>query len=143
MRYYFLTLGAIVVVCMGCAGVDGQSVLKTNQHVAPQAAMLQHPGPMVDGPGPGVMGILAQPGGGMGMGGPMMGAPQMSTQVKFIGQVLPTARLLNFHLNLNRIFSRKLYLGIADGWVECDGQKVFEAKDIRVGLFANPATAMA
>ncbi len=64
-------------------------------------------------------------------------------EVKFMGQVLPTARLLKFHLDLKRIISRKLYLGIADGWVECDGQKVFEAKDIRVGLFANPAMAMA
>ena len=83
MRYYFLALGALVVVCMGCAGVDGQSVLKSNEYVAPPAAMMQHPGPMVDGPGPGVMGVLAQPG-GMGMG-PGMGMPQMSTQVKFIG----------------------------------------------------------
>lgn len=82
MRYYFLALGALMVVCMGCAGVDGQSVLKTNEYVAPPAAMMQRPGPMVDGPGPGVMGILAQPGGpGMGYGG-----PPMSTQVKFIGQ---------------------------------------------------------
>ena len=71
MRYYFLALGALVVVCMGCAGVDGQSVLKSNEYVAPPAAMMQHPGPMVDGPGPGVMGVLAQPG-GMGMG-PGMG----------------------------------------------------------------------
>ena len=62
MRYYFLALGALVVVCMGCAGVDGQSVLKTNEYVAPPAAMMQRPGPMVDGPGPGVMGMLAQPG---------------------------------------------------------------------------------
>ena len=85
MRYYFLALGALVVVCMGCAGVDGQSVVKSNEYVAPPAAMLAHPGPMVDGPGPGVMGVLAQPGGGM-MGGPPMGAPQMSTQIKFIGQ---------------------------------------------------------
>jgi hypothetical protein len=77
MRYYFLALGALVVVCMGCAGIDGQSVVSSNQHVAPPAAMLQHPGPMVDGPGPGVMGMLAQPGG-------MMAAPPMSTQVKFL-----------------------------------------------------------
>ena len=40
------------------------------------------------------------------------------------------------------MISRKLYLGIADGWVECDGERVFEAKDIRVGLFTNPAAAM-
>ncbi len=83
MRYYFLALGALVVVCMGCAGVDGQSVLKTDEYVAPPAAMMHHPGPMVDGPGPGVLGILAQPG-GPGMGAPV--APLQSTQIKFIGQ---------------------------------------------------------
>ena len=81
MRYYFLALGALAVVCMGCAGAGSGSVLRTNEYVAPPAAMLQHPGPMVDGPGPGVLGVLAQP-----AGGPGMGAPAMSTQVKFIGQ---------------------------------------------------------
>ena len=30
---------------------------------------------------------------------------------------------------------RKLILGIADGNVYCDNVKVFEANDIRVGLF--------
>ncbi len=86
MRYYFLALGALMVVCMGCAGVDGHGVLKSSEHVAPPAAMMRNPGPMVDGPGPGVMGILAQPGGpGMGPGMGFSGPP-MSTQVKFIGQ---------------------------------------------------------
>ena len=86
MRYYFLALGALVVVCMGCAGgggAGGHGLLKPNEYVAPPAAMLQHPGPMVDGPGPGVLGMLAQPG-GPGMMGPS--SPQMSTQIKFIGQ---------------------------------------------------------
>lgn len=85
MRIYFLALGALVVVCMGCAGVDGQSVLKTNEYVAPPAAMMHHPGPMVDGPGPGVLGVLAQPGAGGygGYGGPVV---PLTTQVKFIGQ---------------------------------------------------------
>ena len=80
MKYYFLALGALVVVCMGCAGIDGSaSVVKSTEHVAPPAAMLQHPGPMVDGPGPGVLGVLAQ-------GGGQMPAALMTTQVKFIGQ---------------------------------------------------------
>ncbi|MGV2334813.1 MAG UNVERIFIED_CONTAM: hypothetical protein LVR18_12080 [Planctomycetaceae bacterium] len=80
MKYYFLALCALVVVCMGCAGIDGSaSVVKSTEHVAPPAAMLQHPGPMVDGPGPGVLGILAQ-------GGGPMPAAMMTTQVKFIGQ---------------------------------------------------------
>jgi len=30
-------------------------------------------------------------------------------------------------------------MGIADGRVLCDGEPVFEAKDIRVGLFSNTA----
>ncbi len=81
MRYYFLGLGALAVVCMGCAGVDGQSVLKTDEYIAPPAAMMQHPGPMVDGPGPGVMGMLAQPGAGM-----VAAVPSMPTQIMFMGQ---------------------------------------------------------
>lgn len=85
MRYYFLALGALVVVCMGCAGV-GQSVLKTNEYVAPPAAMLQHPGPMVDGPGPGVMGVIAQASATCQVPEGPAGVPGMSTQVKFIGQ---------------------------------------------------------
>ena len=83
MKYYFLALGALVVVCMGCAGVDGQSVLRTDEYVAPPAAMMQRPGPMVDGPGPGVMGMLASQPAQLGV---MGGMPAQATQVRFIGQ---------------------------------------------------------
>ncbi|MDA0342051.1 MAG: bifunctional 3-hydroxydecanoyl-ACP dehydratase/trans-2-decenoyl-ACP isomerase [Proteobacteria bacterium] len=62
-------------------------------------------------------------------------------EVKFTGQVLPTARLLKFHLDVKRVIMRRLCMGIADGRVMCDGEVVFEAKDIRVGLFKNPALA--
>lgn len=82
MKYYFLALGALVVVCMGCAGVDGQSVLKTDEYVAPPAAMLQRPGPMVDGPGPGVLGLTAY-----APDAAMMGAETaQTTQIRFLGQ---------------------------------------------------------
>ena len=60
-------------------------------------------------------------------------------QVRFSGQVLPTARLLRFQLDIKRVITRKLFVGIADGKVLCDGNCVFEAKDIRVGLFNNSA----
>ena len=36
---------------------------------------------------------------------------------------------------MKRVILRKLVLGIADGEVLCDGNSVFEAEDIRVGLF--------
>ena len=64
MRYNFLALGALTVVSMGCAGIDGgSSVLSSNEYVNPPAEMMHRPGPMVDGPGPGVLGILASQGG--------------------------------------------------------------------------------
>jgi len=80
MRYYFLALGALTVVSTGCANMDGgSSVLGTSEYVNPPAAMMQRPGPMVDGPGPGVVGLLASQ-------GHMPAVPQQATQVKFIGQ---------------------------------------------------------
>ncbi|MCA9071868.1 MAG: hypothetical protein KDA84_23230, partial [Planctomycetaceae bacterium] len=54
MKYYFLALGTIIVVCVGCA-TDGGQMLERGKYAAPPAAMLQRPGPMVDGPGPGVL----------------------------------------------------------------------------------------
>ena len=54
MKYYFLALSTVVVVCVGCA-MDGQQHTHKGEYHAPPAAMMQHPGPMVDGPGPGVM----------------------------------------------------------------------------------------
>ena len=55
--------------------------------------------------------------------------------VKFTGQILPTAKLVTFQLNIKRVLMRRLVMGIADGRVLCDSKTVFEAKDIRVGLF--------
>jgi 3-hydroxyacyl-[acyl-carrier protein] dehydratase/trans-2-decenoyl-[acyl-carrier protein] isomerase len=34
---------------------------------------------------------------------------------------------------------RKLILGIANGEILCDGEPIFSAKDIRVGLFKSEA----
>ena len=56
-------------------------------------------------------------------------------QVKFSGQILPGASKLEFKLHIRRVILRKLVLGTADGEVLCDGKLVFEAEDIRVGLF--------
>lgn len=88
MKYYFLALGTVVVVCVGCASMDGQQLTKKGEFHAPPAAMMQRPGPMVDGPGPGVIPPLGGPGmqltGGMGYGPASM--PMISTsQVRFVG----------------------------------------------------------
>ena len=69
------------------------------------------------------------------LGGEGSGRAISVGEVKFSGQILPSAKLLTFNLNVKRVLMRKLILGIADGNVYCDNVKVFEASDIRVGLF--------
>ena len=58
-------------------------------------------------------------------------------KVKFSGQVLPTAKLVTFDLQFKRIITRKLKLAIADGTVAVDGRQIYEAEDLRVGLFTS------
>ena len=63
-------------------------------------------------------------------------------EVKFSDQVLPTVKRIIYGVDLKRVFRRKLVLGIADGWLEADGVRIYDAKDLRVGLFqANPVPA--
>lgn len=59
-------------------------------------------------------------------------------EVKFSGQVLPEAKKVTYRINLKRIINRKLVLGIGDGIVEVDGKVIYEAADLKVGLFENP-----
>ncbi len=43
-------------------------------------------------------------------------------------------------VNLKRVILRKLNLGIADGLLKADGETIYTATDLRVGLFqTNPA----
>ncbi|WP_296579444.1 3-hydroxyacyl-[acyl-carrier-protein] dehydratase FabA [Phreatobacter sp.] len=56
-------------------------------------------------------------------------------EVKFSEQVLPTTTKVVYGVDFKRIFKSKLVLGIADGWLEADGKRIYEVKDMRVGLF--------
>jgi len=58
-------------------------------------------------------------------------------EVKFGGQVLPSASKVFYHIDMKRVISRKLVLGIGDGRVEVDGRLIYTAKDLRVGLFTS------
>ncbi|QEQ98017.1 bifunctional 3-hydroxydecanoyl-ACP dehydratase/trans-2-decenoyl-ACP isomerase [Neptunomonas concharum] len=60
-----------------------------------------------------------------------------SGEVKFTGQVLPTAKKVTYHIELKRVIERKLVMGIADGTVSVDGREIYTAKDLRVGLFTS------
>ena len=62
-------------------------------------------------------------------------------EVKFQGMVTPAARLIRYTVNLKRIIDRKLKMAIADGVLELDGEVIYTIKDMRVGLFTDPAPA--
>lgn len=64
-------------------------------------------------------------------------------EVKFSGEVKPGAKLLRYHLNVKKVIKRAFTLGIADGYAELDGERVYEAKDLRVGLFPDGQKASA
>ena len=56
-------------------------------------------------------------------------------EVKFTGQVLESAKRVTYIINLKRVMMRKLVLGVADGELQVDGESIYEAKNMRVGLF--------
>ncbi|WP_020207822.1 3-hydroxyacyl-[acyl-carrier-protein] dehydratase FabA [Gilvimarinus chinensis] len=70
-------------------------------------------------------------------GNPGRGRALGCGEVKFTGQILPTAKKVSYHINLKRVIERKLIMGIADGRVSVDGKDIYFAKDLRVGLFSN------
>ena len=72
------------------------------------------------------LGWLGQPGKGRALG---------VGEVKFTGQVLKSVKKVTYHISLKRLILRKLILGVADGTLKADGNPIYEAKDMKVGLF--------
>ena len=58
-------------------------------------------------------------------------------EVKFTGQVLPTAKKVTYHINMKRVIERKLVMGIGDGVMRVDGKEIYTTKDLKVGLFTS------
>ena len=58
-------------------------------------------------------------------------------QVKFSGEVLPSEAVVTYKIDIRRVIKRKLILGIADGSVFLNGEKIYEAESLRVGLFGS------
>lgn len=70
-------------------------------------------------------------------GNPGRGRALGSGEVKFFGQVLPTAQKVTYRLHLKRVIERKLVMGIADGQMLVDGREIYTATDLKVGLFTS------
>jgi 3-hydroxyacyl-[acyl-carrier protein] dehydratase / trans-2-decenoyl-[acyl-carrier protein] isomerase len=62
-------------------------------------------------------------------------------EVKFADQVLPTVKKIVYGVDMKRVFRGKLVLGISDGWLEADGKRIYDVRDMRVGLFSSSAPA--
>ena len=58
-------------------------------------------------------------------------------EVKFTGQVLNTVKKVTYHISLKKLILRKLILGVADGVLKADGNPIYKAKDMKVGLFTS------
>ena len=56
-------------------------------------------------------------------------------EVRFTGQVTPKVKKVVYRIDLKRVIMRRLVLGIGDGVMEADGKVIYEATDLRVGLY--------
>ena len=62
-------------------------------------------------------------------------------ELKFSGQVLPNVKKVVYTIDVKRVMRSKLWLGIADGSLSADGEVIYRAKDLKVGLFKQDAPA--
>ena len=69
------------------------------------------------------------------MGGEGRGRALGAGEVKFSGQVQPNNKLVTYRIDIKRVIMRRLVMGIADAVMEVDGEEIYAASDLRVGLF--------
>jgi 3-hydroxyacyl-[acyl-carrier protein] dehydratase/trans-2-decenoyl-[acyl-carrier protein] isomerase len=69
------------------------------------------------------------------MGGKGRGRALGCGEVKFRGQVLPSAKKVTYRISMKRVILRKLVMGIADAAMEVDGRDIYAGQDLQVGLF--------
>ena len=69
------------------------------------------------------------------LGAPGRGRALGVGEVKFTGMVVPTIKKVEYIVDLKRVILRKLKLAIADGVMKADGEVIYTAADLRVGLF--------
>ena len=69
------------------------------------------------------------------LGEPGLGRALGVGEVKFTGQVLPTAKCVRYEIDVKRVMRGKLRMIIADGRTFVDDRLIYEASNLRVGLF--------
>ncbi|MDE1922711.1 MAG: bifunctional 3-hydroxydecanoyl-ACP dehydratase/trans-2-decenoyl-ACP isomerase [Gammaproteobacteria bacterium] len=56
-------------------------------------------------------------------------------EVRFFGQVLPQVKVVSYQIDIKRVITRRLIMATAEGSLSADGQKIYTAAGLRVGLF--------
>ena len=71
------------------------------------------------------------------LGGPGRGRALGCGEVKFTGQVLPTAKQVTYRIDMKRVIMRKLVMGIGNATMTVDDREIYTGNDLRVGLFTS------
>ena len=71
------------------------------------------------------------------LGAPGRGRALGLGSLKFNGQVTPDAKLVTYRIDVKRVLRRGFAISIANGTLDVDGKSVYEAKDLRVGVFSS------
>lgn len=69
------------------------------------------------------------------MGHPGVGRALGAGEVKFTNQALPHNKKIVYRIDMRRIISRGLIMGIGNGTMTIDGKAAYECNDLKVGLF--------
>ena len=77
------------------------------------------------------LGWLGEPGKGMALS---------TGEVRFKGMVTPSVKKVEYGVDFKRVMRGRLVLGIADGWLKADGEPIYAAADLKVGLSKQSAT---
>ena len=68
-------------------------------------------------------------------GNPGKGRALGAGQVKFTGQVMPDVKLVRYEIDIKRMMTGRLTMGIGHARLFADDQLIYTAEDLRVGLF--------
>ncbi len=71
----------------------------------------------------------------LGWGGSPGRGRALGGDIKFTGQVTDDVKLVEYGIDIKRVVRSRVALGIAEGFVKADGKIIYEARDLRVGLF--------
>lgn len=75
------------------------------------------------------------------LGSPGRGRALGTGEIKFTGQVLPSVKRVEYGVDFKRVMRSRLVLGVADGWLKADGEVIYRAEDLKVGLFQDATVA--